>query len=518
MINDKSPATAGDFFMAFVFVVAIVCNMKKIVLILSILLAWAVEIKPVCADETHKPLVVESSYMNYGSSEQTKKVQKEKSPKTGSEEQHSDDNKTITMSALDAVKLAGRLMDAGDYEHAKQILTMMPQTNNLPVEIERWYLLAQMAQHSGDFDTAIKIYRKILDDQPDLVKIRYELALCYMAKHQWYRADYHLRLAMAGADIPPHMKQAMMYYRWIARKNKNWNAWFNFGAAPDNNVNMASGDRICGVWYGLMDGCSDSATPEKAIGYNVTLGGNYEFKLSEHWRWKNEGNIYANIYDKHRYDDLYLSASTGPRYVWERGDVWLAGVGARRWYGRSGYNWSAGARLDTNYDFTRKLSGGLSLRVLENKYDEYDFIDGQTYSSNARVSYSLDSTKYFNLRLGVERDTARESAYADWRYSTGIGFGAVLPWGFHIYIEPSFIWTNYDAPRLVAVSENNIIGWRQITERDFLQRYSVSLSNNKFDIWGFVPTLTVSYTHRDSNIPLRDYDKTTVEFSFQQRF
>ena len=91
-------------------------------------------------------------------------------------------NKTVTMSAMDAVKLAGNLVAVGDYDQATRILTMMPQTNSLPVEIERWYLIAQIAQKQGDYDTAIKIYRKILDDQPDLVKIRYELAICYMMK------------------------------------------------------------------------------------------------------------------------------------------------------------------------------------------------------------------------------------------------------------------------------------------------------------------------------------------------
>ena len=108
----------------------------------------------------------------------------------------------ILMTSMDAVKIAGKLVDSGDYEHASQILTKMPETNDLSVEIERWYLLAQIAQRQGNIDTAIKIYKKIHIDQPDLSKVRYELALCYMVKKQWYRADYHLRLAMAGQDIP----------------------------------------------------------------------------------------------------------------------------------------------------------------------------------------------------------------------------------------------------------------------------------------------------------------------------
>ena len=426
----------------------------------------------------------------------------------------SDNIKNIAMSVTDVVKLAGDLVYAGQYDRAQDILVKMPNTGSLPVEIERWYLLAQIEQRKGNVDEAIRIYRKILDDQPDLVKVRYELALCYMAKKQWYRADYHLRLAMTGADIPPNVKQAMMYYRWIARQNKRWNVWFNFGAAPDNNVNQASGgeETIINEWGEFTRVLPE---PEKAFGYNFLLGGIYEFDLSNHWRWKNEGNIYTNIYNKHKFDDLYLSASTGPRYIWERGDVWLAAVASRRWYGWDRYNWSAGARVDTHYDWTRKLSTGLSLRAMENEYDEYgEWMDGQSYSVSPQVTYSFDASKYFILFGGVERDTAKDDAYANWRYSTGIGFGAEIPWGFSVYFEPSFSWMNYDGPRW-AVKDHK---FTQITERDFIQRYAVSLSNNKFDFWGFVPTITFSYTKRDSNIHAREYQKWTTEFTMRQRF
>ncbi len=430
----------------------------------------------------------------------------------------------ITMTALDAVRVAGKLVETGDYEHAIQILTTLPRTNILAVEIERWYLLAQIEQRKGNIDEAIKIYRKILDDQPDLSKIRYELALCYMAKERWYRADYHLRLAMAGKDIPEQIKQRMMYYRYVARKNKNWNVWFNFGAAPDNNVNQATGGKECigPYWYFVNGACSQNPEPEKAVGYNLLLGGNYEFKLSdEHWRWKNDANIYTNLYNKPKYDDLYLSSSSGPRYVWENGDVWLAGIVSRRWYGSQNhwnnlekYYWAYGAKIDTNYDWTRRLSSGLMLRFMDNKYDKYGFADGQSYMVSPRFSYSFDSTKYIVLRGGVNRDTAKEDRLANWRYDAGVGFGVALLWGFHTYLEPSFSWVRYNGKQL-AVKDKTYGFFRA---KDFFQRYSLSISNNNFEIWGFVPTLTISYTDKDSNIHSRTYEKMTIEFTFQQRF
>lgn len=429
-------------------------------------------------------------------------------------ETNKDETKEITMSALDAVRFAGRLVDKGDYEFARQILIKIPKTNNLSVELERWFLLAQIEQKKGNVDEAIKIYRKILDDQPDLSKVRYELALCYMEKHQWYRADYHLRLAMAGKNIPDAMKQQMMYMRYIVRQNKRWNVWFNFGAAPDNNVNQASGgeEYIQNEWGEFY---TDLPEPEKAIGYNFLVGGNYEFVLSDHWHWKNEGNIYTNIYNKHKFDDLFISASTGPRYIWNRGDVWFAGVLNRRWYGWNRYNWSIGGKIDTHYDWTRKFSSGLTFMVLNNDYDEYGkYLNGQTFGVLSRVSYSFDASKYFTVFGGTDRDTAASGIYANWHYKVGFGIGGEFPYGFSAYFEPSLAWINYDDARW-AVKDSQYI---KIKERDFIQRYSVLISNNKIDLLGFVPMVTVTYTNKDSNIHSREYDKWTIEFSLRQRF
>ena len=425
------------------------------------------------------------------------------------------ENKTeITMTALDAVKMAGDLIERGDIEHAEQILTKMPQTKSLPVEIERWFLLGQIAQRRGDYETAISIYKKILDDQPDLARIRFELALCYMKMGRWYRADYHLRLAMAGKDLPEDVKQMMAYYRYVIRQNKRWNVWFNFGAAPDSNINNGNGGQEC-IVNGWGRFCRDLKEPKSVVGANLTLGGNYEFVLSDQWRWKSDANLYSNTYNDHDYDDLYLSASTGPRYIWSRGDIWLAGIGARRWYGGERYNYSYGTKLDTNYDFTRKLSGGLSLRYMENKYDEYGaFLNGNTYAANTRVSYSFNARLYSILRAGITREDTINPAYSYWQPNVAIGLGIEMPYGFHIYAEPSFYWSKYDDPQWV-VKDNQ---FARVTERDFVQRYSVSISNNKFDVWGFVPTLTISYTKRDSNIWQREYNKTALEFTMQQRF
>lgn len=419
----------------------------------------------------------------------------------------------ITMSVLDAIKMAGVMVDNGELDTAQQILSNMPPLGGA-MGIEQQFLLGRIAGYRGEFDTAIKIYRNILDAHPDLARVRFELAICYMHAKQWYRADYQLRLAMAGRDLPENIRQMMNYYRYVIRQNKNWNVFFNFGAAPDNNVNNATGGTECVMTiFGPM--CRNLIEPESAVGYNLTLGGDYEFKLSDQWRWKSDAGLYSNFYDLHDYDDIYLYASTGPRYIWSRGDVWLAATAARRWYGWDGYNWTAGARINANYDFTRKLSGGLSLQYGRNIYDKFgEYLNGDTYSTSAQIFYSIIPNIYTILRGGILRENAASDTYSYWQPSVSIGIGAELPYGFGIFAQPMFYWQNYDAAQW-SVQDGK---FSQIVERDFSQRYSLSVSNNKFSILGFVPTVIFSYTRRDSNMWQREYDKWSIEFTLQQRF
>ena len=98
--------------------------------------------------------------------------------------------------------------------------------------------------------------------------------------------------------------------------------------------------------------------------------------------------------------------------------------------------------------------------------------------------------------------------------NVSIGIGAELPYGFNVYFSPSVYWQLYDAPQWSVQNGT----FAQVTERDFTQRYALSLSNNKFDILGFVPTIIFSYTRRDSNMWQREYDRWAVEFTMARRF
>lgn len=428
---------------------------------------------------------------------------------------NSDDNKTtvVTMTHEQTLTFAQELVEKNKLEDAKKVLLLKPFQQK-ELEIERLYLLAQIATKENKIDKAIDIYYFILEHQPNISNIRFRLAELYLIRKDWIRADYHYRLALADKELPIVIQNRIKQALYYIRQNKNYNFWFNFGIAPDNNVNnTTSGEQCVMTMFGPM--CNTLDDPEKDVGLNITVGGNYEFKLSDNWRFRNEALIYSLKYQDKKYDDIYLSYVLGLKYVYNKGDVFFGPTFSKRFLGHKSYNYTTGFMVDTGYDLTKQLNARLYLAYTPTHYDDYgDILDGDVKTARLRMFYALDSSKYLIFKTGYEYEKTKDKTYTNDRVNLALGFGADMPWGFHIYAEPSVLFTNYKGKRWTVKDYE----FKEVKEWDITQRYSVSLSNRKVSLWGLMPVLTYSYTDKKSNIWQREYQKSLIELSIQKRF
>ncbi len=428
---------------------------------------------------------------------------------------NSDDNKTtvVTMTHEQTLTFAQELVEKNKLEDAKKVLLLKPFQQK-ELEIERLYLLAQIATKENKIDKAIDIYYFILEHQPNISNIRFRLAELYLIRKDWIRADYHYRLALADKELPIVIQNRIKQALYYIRQNKNYNFWFNFGIAPDNNVNnTTSGEQCIMTMFGPM--CNTLDDPDKDVGLNITVGGNYEFKLSDNWRFRNEALIYSLKYQDKKYDDIYLSYVLGLKYVYKKGDVFFGPTFSKRFLGHKSYNYTTGFMIDTGYDLTKQLNARLYLAYTPTHYDDYgDILDGDVKTARLRMFYALDSSKYLIFKTGYEYEKTKDKTYTNDRVNLALGFGADMPWGFHIYAEPSVLFTNYKGKRWTVKDYE----FKEVKEWDITQRYSVSLSNRKISLWGLMPVLTYSYTDKKSNIWQREYQKSLIELSIQKRF
>jgi hypothetical protein len=421
--------------------------------------------------------------------------------------------RVLSLRHSEALALAADLIKQGKYEDARTVLLAKPY-NVKELEIERLYLLAQIDTLEEKYDDAIAIYRLILDHNPNIANIRFRLAELYLRQKSWWRADYHYRLALADKQTPEPVQERIRRALSYIRQKKNWNLWFNFGIAPDNNVNNAgSGEQCVQTVFGVL--CNTLDDPQKDVGYNLTLGGDYEFRLSDRWGLRNEFLAYQSLHEDTDYNDVYLSYAVGGRYLLNRGDVFFGPTVSKRYIANKSYNYSLGLRVAIGYDLTRRANAKLELNYTPTYYDDYaDLLDGDVKSARTRLFYALDSSKYLILKSSYEYEDTKAAAYTNDRIGFGVGFGAELPWGFRVYAEPSIQYTNYKGARWTVKNYQFV----QIKERDTIRKYSVSLSNNKISIWGFVPTLSYTYTDKSSNIAQREYDKSVVEVNISKGF
>lgn len=428
---------------------------------------------------------------------------------------NSDDNKTtvVTMTHEQTLTFAQELVEKNKLEDAKKVLLLKPFQQK-ELEIERLYLLAQIATKENKIDKAIDIYYFILEHQPNISNIRFRLAELYLIRKDWIRADYHYRLALADKELPIVIQNRIKQALYYIRQNKNYNFWFNFGIAPDNNVNnTTSGEQCIMTMFGPM--CNTLDDPDKDVGLNITVGGNYEFKLSDNWRFRNEALIYSLKYQDKKYDDIYLSYVLGLKYVYKKGDVFFGPTFSKRFLGHKSYNYTTGFMVDTGYDLTKQLNARLYLAYTPTHYDDYgDILDGDVKTARLRMFYALDSSKYLIFKTGYEYEKTKDKTYTNDRVNLALGFGADIPFGFHIYAEPSVLFTNYKGKRWTVKDYE----FKEVKEWDITQRYSVSLSNRKISLWGLMPVLTYSYTDKKSNIWQREYQKSLIELSIQKRF
>ena len=428
---------------------------------------------------------------------------------------NSDDNKitVVTMTHEQTLTFAQELVEKNKLEDAKKVLLLKPFQQK-ELEIERLYLLAQIATKENKIDKAIDIYYFILEHQPNISNIRFRLAELYLIRKDWIRADYHYRLALADRELPIVIQNRIKQALYYIRQNKNYNFWFNFGIAPDNNVNnTTSGEQCVMTMFGPM--CNTLDDPEKDIGLNIMVGGNYEFKLSDNWRFRNEALIYSLKYQDKKYDDIYLSYVLGLKYVYKKGDVFFGPTFSKRFLGHKSYNYTTGFMVDTGYDLTKQLNARLYLSYTPTHYDDYgDILDGDVKTARLRMFYALDSSKYLIFKTGYEYEKTKDKTYTNDRVNLALGFGADIPFGFHIYAEPSVLFTNYKGKRWTVKDYE----FKEVKEWDITQRYSVSLSTRKISLWVLMPVLTYSYTDKKSNIWQREYQKSLIELSIQKRF
>lgn len=408
------------------------------------------------------------------------------------------------LSAEDVVAIAGRLIDAGRYDEAQALIDQLAADN--VGGVERDFLDGMTALLRKDYRKAERLFRRILEGDPNLVRVRLELARTLFLARKDEDADYHFKLAIA--QHPPAAVIAnIARFREAIRARRAWRFNLNFGIAPDSNINSATDkDRadILGLPFKLDPGSRARS------GTGVIAGGDAGIRLFRDSKLPLYLGVYGRMvrYTDHDFDDIYIGGEAGPEFRLSGGRLRVAATGLERWYGDRHLVTSLGGRLNFDKVIAGKWGLEASLSVRHNTYSRRSDVDGWDIEASLSANRALGPSTLGFAYGSIQRGIAEDSGQSNWQGRIGFGVLKEIGWGLRPQIAVEVGRQVNDAP--FALFDR--------TRRDWRLQASVSIYKRDWNIAGFAPSLRFSYSRTFSTIDLYDQKRLRAEFGIAKAF
>ena len=366
------------------------------------------------------------------------------------------------------------------------------------------------------YDRAIAAFRMILVNRPELIRVRLELARTFFIKGRDGLARRHFELVLAGG-VPAPVAINIYNFLNIMRARKRWTGYFGAAIAPDSNLNAASESEIIyidTVFGRLPFQREGDFGAQSGFGLSVWGGGEYQQPLSERLRLRVGSDVVQREYGGRDFDQLFLGAHAGPRWLAGRiTEFSLLATASRQWLGGVPFADEVGVRLEMDRQLLPRLWARGTAAYRERTHQTRDFLDGPVADFTASFAWVAAPVLRVQATWGYERSHA---ASEHWR-SNGrwvrIGTSLALPLGFTVGVSGQMRWTYYYASSgQVHLTLNG--GKR----RDRTRTFTISVLNRAFTLLGFSPQLALIHDVRLTNAQAQDYDRNRAELRFVRQF
>ena len=364
-------------------------------------------------------------------------------------------------------------------------------------------------------DEAIAVFRTMLVERPDLVRVRLELARAFFLRGRDGLAKRHFELALAANPPAPVVANINRHLAEI-RARKRWSAHFGVALAPDTNIGTASANEtvMLDVFGQRLPFTLDDGGEKSGIGVSIWTGGEYQLPLAPSLRLRMGGNIFRSDYADSQFDRMTLRGHVGPRWlIDQRTEASLLLTARQEWRSDEPSSRSLGLRLEASRRLSPRLTGQLGLSWSKKRHDESTHLDGPVKDLSAGLSWAMTPTLQTDFRAGWSSEEPETETLRSQTRWASLGARTALPRGFNASGALTSRWTDYEGP---GFSPTNVLDG---TSREDVTR-SLRLSGHKrdFTIRGFSPQLSVTHERRGSNAQLSDYRRTWGELSFVRQF
>jgi outer membrane protein len=407
------------------------------------------------------------------------------------------------------VKLLIHLAKSGNHNDAAQLLEQFPlegpHAANRTLFIEGLILRA-----NGDLTGAAENFRAALANDPSLTLVRAELAQTLVVLQEDDSAKHHLKLLAADAPNEEAAQGVRSFLDQVdSRKPYKFSGYVSL--APSTNLN--SGSKHTTVYspvFGAALDIDDASQAKSGIGVASGVKAAYSKRLGNDFTFVAAGSADARLFNDPDFNSYSLSQSIEMRHLVKHGYVGLGAVASQSLenddFGLSYISY--GPRMSASLQLTAKnhLSSSATYEWRDNL--QSGGTDGTALMFDAAWTHGFNSSFSGTLLGGydvINSDVDQQS------YNSITG-------GLSIYKELPFgITTNASA----IIAKNDFEGYYALAgafRKDKRLTGSVQVTKRDWNLYGFAPSLSYTYTNNLSNISLYDFDNHAVDFRLTKDF
>ncbi len=412
-------------------------------------------------------------------------------------------------------------VSAAKADESRSIIERCKRLPSHPDRMECVFRHGMAAKRQRRYRAAIRLFRHMLAQEPDLPRVRLELAESYFLIGNDAQAEHHFRYAL-GNGLPRQVEQRVLAYLDAMRERKFWSASLDFSVIPQSNVNRATKKRV--IVLGGIPWTLD-AESRKQSGLRVNASGDFTARpyLAENLRGhvRLTPSVSATTDGKFRISRLNVEdlsfASWTLTLNGELGLVFLAdlqevsaGVAlGHTWSEGESYLWTYGGWLRMQRELGPRTLGYVSLAL-----DRLDYASTSSYEDGWEWRVSPVLRQQLNAWLAATVSASftwhaikpKDEAYI----SGGIGLGldAILPYDFSLYTGVNLDRTRYQRA-------DDVFGKRR---KDWKVTATVRLTYGKFTAFDLAPYIQYQYERRNSSISFYDYDNHSVNIGLTKQF
>ncbi|PEQ14096.1 hypothetical protein B2G71_00265 [Novosphingobium sp. PC22D] len=407
--------------------------------------------------------------------------------------------------------LAEKLVLARKYDEARPLVAALRDAPGM--DIPYGFLDGLMHLGEGDTKGAVKRFRRVLENHPEQTRVRLELARALMAMRDYDGAEYHLRLAAQDESLPEDIARIIGDARNVIRSNRRLRFGFDFGFAPDSNINSATAAETIDVNFGstrLPLRLDDAARERSGVGVTASGYASLRLPTAERMSLVFDTNLSMINYDGADFDDYTAQVAGGPEFrLGEGRNLTLQAVALNRWYGGETAARQFGARATLQQEIGLDRRVALQVDARHNVSRINSGYDGWQLGANLTYEQVIAKSAIVSASLIGRREMDDFDAYSNKTLGVSGGIGGELPLGINAGLSGAATWSKFDEAQPFFSFERRE-DWR-IQGRAYVGLRQVRVA-------GFSPSMEYNYIRVDSNYDLYASDRHRVQFKLARYF